>query len=211
MAGIVCLANSPRPGGHCIAGIDLDSAQWVRPVSGFDHMAITSEMRLIDGQEPALLDILQIPLEDHGPDMGCQPENRLVKSGAWQKVGEMTPGDLLKYRRDDPVILHNHERFVSPDLFQDLPRSEWRSLQLVHHRHVSFQPDYWDKWRANFPDGQGYLLSLPVKDPAALAGLMAGQTVGPDCMLTVSLAGPWRLDEATPWRCYKLVAGVVQL
>ncbi len=86
MARIICLANSTRPGGRCIAGIDIETEEWVRPVSRSINRAITWDMRNIEGEEPQILDVIEIPLEDHGPDEGCQPENRLVKPGKWRKV-----------------------------------------------------------------------------------------------------------------------------
>ncbi len=32
MVRMVCLANSWRPGGRCVAGIDLETGEWVRPI-----------------------------------------------------------------------------------------------------------------------------------------------------------------------------------
>jgi len=81
MRRIICLANSYKHNERCIAGIDIESGAWVRLVSNRKDRAIAGTMRLINGKEPQLLDILEIPLENHGPDEGCQPENRLLKPG----------------------------------------------------------------------------------------------------------------------------------
>ena len=63
MATLICLANSWKYGERCIAGIDIHTGQWVRPVCDrFPDGQVPADIRLIDGDEPALLDILSIPL-----------------------------------------------------------------------------------------------------------------------------------------------------
>lgn len=211
MARIICLANSTRPGGRCIAGIDVDTREWVRPVSRASNRAITWEMRNIEGKEPELLDVIEIPLENDGPDEGCQPENRLVKPGKWRKVGRKKPRALLKYCEDDFVILHNHTDRLLATFFENLPREKWKSLQLIRNKSVSFHLDYWGKRRAFFRDGQGHYLELTVKDPVFLNKLVREEDVSNDCIMTISLAGPWSPSETEAERCYKLVAGVIEL
>jgi hypothetical protein len=79
---IICLANSYKHNGRCIAGIN-DAGRWVRPVSSSSKRAIDKETGIIDGSEPQILDVLDIPLYAHGPVNGCQPENKLLKLGKW--------------------------------------------------------------------------------------------------------------------------------
>jgi len=214
MARIICLACSFRPGGYCVAGIDPESGRWVRPVSSSSDRAITFTMMAIDGKMPELLDVLEVPLADTGPDEGCQPENRLVLPGSWRRVDRVAATDMLRYCEDDTVILHNHQDRVPLDYFKTLPREQWKSLQLIRNSHVQFEPDYRDarNWRAHFRDGSGQHLALKVT--CSLAGDFARlhQDVDADCLLTVSLGGPWQPDDKSkPLMCYKLVAGVLQL
>ncbi|MDJ0553135.1 MAG: hypothetical protein QNJ68_01565 [Microcoleaceae cyanobacterium MO_207.B10] len=91
MTQIVCLANSWKNGERCIAGIEISSKKWVRPVSSLNDGRIPFNIRQIQGKEPQLLDILEIPLEDSGPDFGFQSENRSILPGEWQKVGYFYP------------------------------------------------------------------------------------------------------------------------
>ena len=86
MAQIICLANSYKTGGRCIAGIDIETGEWIRPVPENINKAIRDQ-RMINGREPKLLDILEIPVENYGPDERCQPENRLLKRGRWTRKG----------------------------------------------------------------------------------------------------------------------------
>ena len=211
MARIICLANSTRPGGRCIAGIDVDTGEWVRPLARANNRAITWEIRNLEGEEPNLLDVIEIPIEDSGPDNGCQPENRLIQSGKWRKVGQKRPSAVLKYCENDDIILHNHEDRVVASFFDGIPRIQWKSLQLVRNRNVRFYLDYWGKRRAVFRDGQGHYLELAVKDPVFLKKLVKNEDISEDCIMAISLAGPWSLSDTEIKYCYKLVAGVIEM
>jgi hypothetical protein len=213
MARIICLANSYKHGGRCIAGIDVDSGKWIRPVPDGNGGAVTSTVRLIDGKEPQILDVIDIPILDSGPDEGCQPENRTLKSGKWKKVGQITAQDLLQYCGDDSVVLHNDLKYVSPDFFTTLPKSEWQSLQLVHNSNVRFGSAYKpDQWQVAFKDGNGHSLVLKLTDPIISDKLRRSEKISKNCILTVSLATPWSPQGSTkPKLCYKMIAGVVEL
>ena len=214
MASIICLANSYKGGGRrCIAGIDSKTGEWVRPISRGAEKAIDWSIRKVDGAEPKILDILEIPLEDSGPDEEYQPENRFLISGKWQKIGQLEPQDLLKYCEDDSVILHNHQDYVSPDLLLNKPLSEQKSLQLIHSKNVKFCRDSYKKemWRVYFQYGRRNYLDLKLTDVVLSDRLRNDEKISPDCILTISLATPWKPNEKTPARCYKMVAGVVEL
>ena len=205
---IVCLANSYKHKGRCIAGIN-EIGRWVRPVSSSKKRAIDKATRLIDGNEPQILDVLEIPLYDYGPADGCQPENKLLKDGQWGKISRVRPIDLLKYCEDDSVILHNNLDYVRAGCFRMIPSYGWKSLQLIHNEDVVFGQDEnnRDKWRANFINSKG----ARVTDPVVCERLEQGDAISKDCLLTVSMAIGWSPDRQTARRCYKFVAGVVEL
>jgi hypothetical protein len=69
---IVCLANSEKLQERCIAGIDLDTGKWVRPVCDSlypEDGRIPELVRQIDNREPALLDILVVVKSRKGEGM----------------------------------------------------------------------------------------------------------------------------------------------
>ena len=208
----ICLANSNKHGGRCIAGID-EAGNWIRPVSSSQKRAVNKEIRTIDGTEPQIMDILEAPLHAHGPSEGCQRENKLLKDGPWRKVGRLEPNELLKHCEDDGVILHNHLDYVRSVCFSVIPSRKWKSLQLVRNKNVTFERDLHDKskWRASFADGKGNNLNLAVTDPVASEKLERGEKISNDCLLTVSLGPAWSPNKKTAKRCYKFVAGVVEL
>jgi len=210
MARIVCLANSYKHGGRCIAGIDINTNQWIRPIPNNMNRAITSQ-RMIDGREPDILDVLEIPVEDHGPDEGCQPENRLLKRGRWKKIGRLKPRDLLQYCEDDSVILHNHKDRVPPDEFSKKPKCKWKSLQLIHSTGVYFYRNPWGKLCVSFSYGRKQCLDLKLTDPILLSRLDSGETISKDCILTISLGTPFRRKQSDILFCWKMIAGVIEL
>lgn len=209
---MICLANSLKHGGRCIAGID-ESGNWVRPVSRSQKRAIGKEIRMIQYDEPEVLDILDVPLYPYGPTDGCQPENKLLMEGAWVKVGRIDARHLLKHSEDDAVILHNQLDYVRAVCFSAVPNQNWKSLQLVRNRSVRFERDSHrkDKWRALFVNSKGNPFDLAVTDPVVCERLNTGGNINRDCLLTISLAPGWSPTRDRAKRCYKFVAGVIEL
>ena len=156
--------------------------------------------------------MLEIPLYAYGPVDGCQPENKLLKLGQWQKIGCVEPEDLVRYCEDDSVVLHNNLDHVRASCFRMIPSYGWKSLQLIRNDNVIFeQENNKAKWRANFVNCKGAALSLRVTDSAICERLEQGGNISKDCLLTVSMATGWSPDKKTAKRCYKFVAGVVEL
>ena len=52
---------------------------------------------------------------------------------------------------------------------------------------------------------------MRVTDPVTCERLEQGENISKDCLLTVSMATGWSPDKRTAKRCYKFVAGVVEL
>lgn len=212
---LVILADSYRDGERCIAGIDVQTGQWVRPVSNLPKKLVTFDMRNIDGREPELLDIVQMPLENTGPDEGCQPENRLLKSGRWHKVGALSVEQVKKYCENTETLLHNDDDHIDAAYFEGIPKDQWKSLQLIKSTNILFYPTIKlsgrKGWRALFQYGQDKTIDLVVTDPRAIQRLNDGARIGDDCLLTISLTAPWIRDNTPSRDCYKLVAGVIEL
>lgn len=96
---IVCLANSRKTSGRCIAGKEVHDQQilnWIRPVSSRQTEEISEEERRFrDGQMPSLLDILRIPILAEKPSF-FQTENVLIDDKYyWQKVNVFEKRNLI--------------------------------------------------------------------------------------------------------------------
>jgi len=133
MAEIVILANSVKPGGHCIAGIDINSGEWIRPV-GENPRAIPPNI----ANNIELLEVLDIPLSNRIPKDKYHRENRFVSSWEWKKLGRMSPADIMQYCENTSPILHNNSDRVEPSYLERLPFHQWKSLQIILTRVTFF-------------------------------------------------------------------------
>ena len=94
---IVCLANSRKEGDRCIAGkellADVSPGGWVRPVSDREDEAVNeSERQYEDGDEPRVLDVVDVPLLKARPK-GYQQENWLLDpSQRWKRIHKIWAG-----------------------------------------------------------------------------------------------------------------------
>lgn len=77
---IVCLANSRKYQGRCIAGLEVGDTglgKWVRPVGSTGKGELNGERLYSDGNEPRLLDVMEIGFLREAPS-GCHREDHLV-------------------------------------------------------------------------------------------------------------------------------------
>lgn len=97
---IVCLANSYKPGGRCVAGkellLDGRLGEWVRPVLSAEEGGVGDE-RMYENDtdpEPKVLDIMDVPIVRHEPQ-DHQQENWLIDPNSrWVKIRRLEPRNL---------------------------------------------------------------------------------------------------------------------
>ena len=102
---IVCLANSRKINGRCVAGIEIAGGQrlgWIRPVSAREHQEVSEyERQYRNGADPKVLDIIEVPLLEAQPHE-CQQENWLLDPEQyWVKTGTAAWNDVSQLA--DPV------------------------------------------------------------------------------------------------------------
>lgn len=105
---LICLANSRKPGGRCVAGKRFHRNQigtWMRPVGARDGEAVSAlERRYQDGTEPQLLDVIDVPVLPHEPE-APQTENCLLDpTRRWRRAGDF-PAHRLDELVDQPEPL----------------------------------------------------------------------------------------------------------
>jgi len=213
---IICLANSRKHQERCIAGIDIDTGKWVRPVC--DELypqdgRIPKYIRLVEGREPELLDVLEIPLSDTGNNFGFECENLSVLDGDWKCLGRVQQTNLLRYC-GNTQILHNSWKYVNPSDLQSLPFEQRRTLQLVRAVSFSAQNSGNNKWQGTLKTLNGQCLKdVNITDPVFVDKLNAGYQPKNNCLLTVSLSMPYK--PYSEWEgeapCWKLISGVIEL
>jgi hypothetical protein len=95
---IICLANSRKNTGRCVAGKVVEASgigDWVRPVSGRQTGELSEEdRRFEDGRDPRLLDVVRIPMVRPSPH-DYQTENHLIDEGYyWTRIRTAEPGEV---------------------------------------------------------------------------------------------------------------------
>lgn len=212
---LVCLANSRKPEGRCIAGKSVTGGEWIRPVSARQGAELTSaECRCVDGGEPTLLDVIDVPLLRADP-RGHQRENHLIAPGEpWLRNGKVTWEEAQRLADDIDILWVNG--FSTTEGRNDrVPPGQiaacTNSRALIRIREIRFSVGKFRNdrrgVRAEFRfKERSYNLKLT--DPAIEAKLFE-RGIGMhdfrlDALLCISLTEPY-IDG----HCYKLVASVI--
>ncbi len=214
---ILCLANSYKHCGRCLAGVCLDDGFWIRlRGAAVDGSLDASESVLDDGSEPRLLDVIEVELHYALPS-DAHPEDWQIAPVRWRLLQRPATASQLQKILDAAdkatTILRGYRDRMPVEEIQTKPMQS--SLVLVCPSEI-----YWwirgegdkRKNRALFRR-HNVTYDLAVTDPRWLerlnlmpAGIYPHSTFAePDCetWLTVSLS------EAFHGWHYKLVAGVI--
>ena len=219
----ICLAHSKKHGERCVAGVRVDTGEWIRPVSRKEHGELTTAQLLLSngGGEPRNFDVIFAGLEQHVP-VKNQPENWRVENSPWKLVSRPAPVEhaaiLKKALFRGPVLFGNTTDRVAYSAFETAPAKE--SLVLVkpaHPRWVAKRTLTWKRQlRVCFSLG-GAKYDLAVTDipyddklKEMELGEYSSEQLGIQnenaIYFTISLGEPF--DRGY---CFKLVAAVLQL
>lgn len=105
---LVCLANSRKHSGRCVAGKEVLAGgygQWIRPVRSRQSAEISEEERRYEnGLLPRVLDIITIPIIGATPQLYQSKNYVIAAEYYWVKNGEVTWPDV-KQLVDKPAPL----------------------------------------------------------------------------------------------------------
>lgn len=204
---ILCLANSWKHGGACVAGIRMDTGEWVRPVTdATDGTLPYRQCRLDNGHEVKPLDVVRIPVERHAPKRH-QPENWLVGPGNWQLCGTHTMATIAPFLDSivdpGPVLLGNTWDKVPEDQIPNAGVAASLTLVRVTNPLFSTRPRQsgGHQLRIEFEvAGASYNLSLTDRHLDQSVPTQGSYQSSADWYLTISLSEPFN------GACYKLAA-----
>lgn len=114
------MAISNKHSNYCIAGIDINNREWVRPVSSLTHIerAVPREDATYEnGEEVQVLDIVRIHFIQPLPTK-AQPENELYSDNIkWKKIGNYTFAELVNRIPLDDIeyIFENNNKALTED------------------------------------------------------------------------------------------------
>ncbi len=206
---LVCLANSRRSRGRCVAGITIPDHRWIRPVNPGGAALFPRDTICQDGSVPQVLDVISMSLTRPEP-LYYQPENWIITPGhQWRKVGRYPVAKLDEFCTGDSSIFHGGGDRLSEEECKSLGLT--RSLLLIKPRELRFcktvNPKGNDQIRAHFSYGR-YNYDLVVTDSvweSKYSGL-SYETHEPDDDVHFLLIS---LGENFHGYHYKLVAAVI--
>jgi hypothetical protein len=218
---MVCLANSRKLNGRCIAGKKFDFDEfgpWIRPVGAREHGEVSEyERQYEDGSDLRVLDIIDVLLLDPRPK-DFQEENWLLDPDYyWVKVGRATWSDLNRLAdRVEPLCIDGIHTYNG--LNDTIPLAQVgsvrSSLRLLHVSRVGisvFKPGQafgnpkrrvQGRFRYGTKDYHLWVTD-PVYERAFLAKADGDYGLG-ECSLTVSLG------ESYNDACYKLITAIIE-
>jgi hypothetical protein len=206
----VCLANSLKEGGRCVAGIELDAnhrpvfhnglPKWIRPVCPTDHGEIPIHHTIAFD----LLDILEMNVTGSKAE-GYQSEN-VSFDPPFTKVGALEISSLAPLCDHRNTLFGNYGKAIAVDSIAALDHS--LVLIRTHKLKAEFRTNPSRKNKPQLRAGFEYhstYYDLPVTDPIFQERILNHSCDLPDedpIYLCVSIGIPWE-----GWH-YKLVAGV---
>ena len=219
---IVCLANSRKLSGRCIAGKEIledgSPGEWVRPVSDRPNEEVSEyERQYEDGSDPSVLDVVEIPMLKARPK-NYQQENWLLDPEYyWDKIACISWDDLGRLS-DLPVSLwvngHSSNNGYNDRVPESIADSLESSLYLIKASRMELdvsQPGlaFGNRKRSvqgRFQyNGTDYWLRVtdPRHDREYLRRPNGSYSLG-ECFLTISLGDLYR------GYAYKLIAAVIR-
>lgn len=214
---IVCLANSRKLSGRCIAGKeylgDNTFGNWIRPVSAKPKGELSAvAITFAQGGWPELLDIISVPLLKASPQ-SYQSENFLVaRNHAWERKRKLDKKCLDKMVDDVSTLWSMGQS--SYNGWNDRV-SEEQAKRQIHSSLLLIKPSRMvisvqdeingKKVRAKFDhNGNEYWLAITDAMESKYLNRPSGEyKINKEVFLCISLGEPYR-----EW-CYKLVAGVI--
>jgi hypothetical protein len=187
---ILCLANSRRPRGTCVAGkefVDGKIGEWVRPVNSQNENAISpADRRYENGDAADVLDVVSIPMIGPLPQ-GHQTENHQIDPKFyWVKRSRATWVDVVNatdkvqgplWVNGDPSF-HGLNDKVAEMLTNDITNSllliEPKNLAVIVGDESQFGGGVRRRVRASF-ELNGFHYNFVITDPFIEDEYLAGQ------------------------------------
>ena len=149
---LLILANSHRDGGRCIAGKDIKTKEWIRPIRNEEEHGLENYKFL----KYKTLEIWDIILSEHSPSK-TQPENHIIFKVDWERK-EKEEKDNIEEFLDEPCNLwlydshrDNKNNRVLSKLIENKSIEIKQSLYLIKVNNLTCVYNYrTEKWRAQF-------------------------------------------------------------
>ncbi|BDA71698.1 hypothetical protein CAL7716_058640 [Calothrix sp. PCC 7716] len=210
MTKIICLANSYKLRERCVAGIDISTGKWIRPVYGqYADGRIPKQLSTINGREPNVLDILEVPLLNTSHGYEC--ENSLISSGQWKFIKKASIDDLVPYC-ENQILYSQWQKSVPFSFIQTLQLQNRRTLQLIKPSRITlYKYEDTKKWEASFFITNNQQFKCKITDISLINKLNSGAKLSEECLFTMSFSQPYQRHLSEEETCWRLIASVIEL
>lgn len=136
---ICILTKSYKHGGYCVAGIDMNTKEWVRLVNSDDPNIdeIHKEQMILDGRTIDYLDVVEFDFIKHIPN-NCQTENWLLNTSIKPKYIKTVSLEefvnIIKLEKDNFFILNNGNSLNENEI-----SNIKRSLYIFHVQNLNIE------------------------------------------------------------------------
>jgi len=209
----VCLANSFKEGGRCLAGIELDAnnnprmvngnPKWIRPICNTPHGEVHTHLV----SHINILDIIEVEITNYPETNNYQTENAYFRESSLRVIGNYDSDELDRLCDNRNLIFGNRGKAVSEEAIENT------TFSLMFIKVTTFEVI--EKTYEDNPNKSqirlvfsfnGNQYDLPVTDPVFLHRYQTN----PDFLenynqlyVSPSLAVEWK-----GWY-YKLIAGII--
>ncbi len=212
---MVVLAKSHKKDNYCIAGIDLDSRNWKRPIScntQIEDAVPKNDAFYEDGSKVKIFDVVELETLSTLPNNDIQPENVYYNEARrWKKIGQMTLRQVIDLHDfdDRSIIFYNRGRKVSQDEIRSSAHKESLLLLPIENLKIAVEIyDNYPKFYSHFDYKGVQYKRISVGDPnirKEFKNLKAGlYTFKESAISVLSLTNPFDGDAM----CYKMLAHV---
>jgi len=212
---LVILAESAKFNNFCVAGVDIDTGKWIRPISEaaeLEEAVPLDDLKYPDGSRAELLDVVEIKFSDRAANNPIQPENFFYNPKYfWQKVGHVTLQEVIDGRGfdlRDEIFFSDKRSILGVDVAK-MPARESLLLLPVEGLFIAVkEAEDHKKFFADFKYRGKKFFRFSVGDIAVrnkFADSSAGKYLFKDSATVVfSLTNPYQKNA----ECYKMLAQI---
>ena len=211
---LIILAESAKFANYCVAGVDADTGEWIRPISEkpeLEDAVPIDDLKYPDGSRIELLDVVEIKFSDRAAKNPIQPENFFYNQKYfWQKIGRVTLQEVIDERGfdfRDEIFYNNNRSILGVDVIKFDVR-ESLLLLPVENLYISIEETDHKKFFADFKYRGENFLRFSVGD-IAVRNKFADNGIGKhffkeNATVVFSLTNPYRKNA----ECYKMLAQI---
>lgn len=216
---IVLLTKSKKNHGYCVAGIDIETGQWVRLMKEGEPSVSAEDIRYPDGKDAEVLDCVQINIiEECRTDL--QPENVAFETANIRPDDEPIVTAVIEQRLKQDYELHKfvyHNKYpkLLDAMLPSAAKDDPYSLMIIEPEKVKIIKTQYGKVLADFTWKEKKYNSFRITDIEFIDNVCAGSEeksfeLNMPLYFVISLGEPFKNPITGGIEYYKLIASIIE-